>query len=54
MAAAETRDRGPGRSMLAKYGGECADCGATVERGDRMTYYRRTRDVVCSGCTEVV
>lgn len=51
-AARPADDRGRGRVMEARYGGECADCGATVERGDTMTYYRRTREVVCAACEE--
>lgn len=40
-----------GRQMLAKYGGECAECGQAVEKGQTMTYYRATREVVCSECS---
>jgi hypothetical protein len=50
-AAIERGDRGYGRQMAARYGGECADCGSKIERGDTMTYYRRTRECVCGTCT---
>lgn len=39
-----------GRQMVAKYGGECAECGEAVSRGESMTYYRATREVVCASC----
>lgn len=32
-AERDPADRGTGRQMQARYGGECADCGAKVERG---------------------
>lgn len=48
--ARESGQRIGGRRMAAKYGGECAECGAAVARGDSMTYYRATREVVCADC----
>ena len=51
-AAIERGDRGHGRQMTARYGGECAECQMKIERGDYMTYYRRTRELVCAACTE--
>lgn len=50
--AIEAGDRGYGRDMQARYGGQCAECSATIERGSWMTYYRRTRECVCGACTE--
>lgn len=48
--AADPDPRGPGRTMYARYAGECAECREPVEKGDPMTYYRRTREVVCADC----
>lgn len=45
-------DRGYGRRMTARYDGACAACGETVAKGEPMTYYRRTREVVCAACEE--
>lgn len=50
QAAQASGVRTGGRRMVARYGGECAECGGTVDRGDTMTYYRATREVVCFGC----
>lgn len=47
LAEAEAGDRGAGRWLTARYSGACANCGAEVERGDRVRYYRRTREIVC-------
>lgn len=49
-AIRESGQRVGGRQMSAKYDGECAECGCTVSRGDSMTYYRATREVVCAAC----
>lgn len=50
-AMKEAGDRGRGRQMTAKYPGECAECGNAVDRGEPMTYYRLTREVVCESCS---
>jgi len=49
---AHAGERGYGKPMLARYGGDCAECGKPVEKGDPMTYYRRTREVVCASCAK--
>lgn len=41
-----------GRRMLARYGGECRECGAGIEKDEAMTYYSRTRTIVCASCTQ--
>lgn len=50
QAAREAGARIGGRVMTAKYGGECADCGQTIERGDQITWYRSTSEAVHVHC----
>jgi hypothetical protein len=50
LEAGARDDRGARRWLEARYPGACADCGAEVERGDRVLYFRRTRAVVCASC----
>ena len=49
--AVESGERGAGRYMRAKYEGTCADCSEPVAKGDPMTYYRMTREVICEACS---
>lgn len=49
-AMAEAGERGRGRVMLARYGGECADCGGRIERGDPMVWFRTTKEAVHATC----
>lgn len=39
-------DRGPARHMEARYGGVCADCGEPFDKGDRIAWYRLTKEAV--------
>lgn len=40
-----------GRRMTARYEGECRECGTTVERGEAMTYYKRSKSIKCEACS---
>lgn len=51
QAAQTAGVRTGGRQMLARYTGTCAECGGVVEKGQPMTYYRATREVVCGSCS---
>lgn len=51
MAARESGDRGRGRAMLARFSSSCDDCGATIEKGSPITYYRTTREAICASCS---
>lgn len=44
--------RGPGRSMLSRYPGVCADCGGPIERDARIVWYRLTKEAVHADCQE--
>lgn len=46
----ERGDRGPGRPMLSRYAGTCADCGGDIERGSAILWYRVTREAVHAEC----
>jgi hypothetical protein len=46
-AGAPRGERGAGRWLDARYPGTCADCGAEAERGSRVLYFCRTREIVC-------
>jgi hypothetical protein len=48
-AAVESGDRGRGKQMMSRYAGTCADCGAAIEKGSPITYYRTTREAVHGG-----
>jgi DNA repair exonuclease SbcCD ATPase subunit len=49
-AMLEQGNRGHCRTMTSRYGGTCADCGATFDRGDPIGWYRLTKQAVCSTC----
>jgi len=38
--------------MVAKYPGECRDCGARIARGCTITYHGRGAGVSCSACAQ--
>ena len=44
--------RGFARTMLARYGGPCAKCGETIEKGDQIHWFRLTREALCAACGE--
>jgi hypothetical protein len=39
-----------GRTLIARYPGECRKCGADVARGDTVRYFKRAKAVECEGC----
>jgi DNA repair exonuclease SbcCD ATPase subunit len=45
-------DRGRGRAMLSRYRGECPECGAAIEKGAEIVYYRVTREALHAACVE--
>ena len=43
--------QGVGKVMTSRYDGECSECGAATAKGETITYYRRTKSVVCEECS---
>lgn len=39
-----------GRTLVAKYAGECRTCGADVAEGDTVVYFKRSKAVECEAC----
>jgi hypothetical protein len=38
------------RLIIARYDGTCRDCGAELEAGQRIRYYKRSREAACETC----
>lgn len=39
-----------GRWLLSRFPGECRSCERAVDRGERVFYFKRTREVECESC----
>jgi hypothetical protein len=39
-----------GRPLTARYPGECRKCGTSIDRGERVLYFKRAKAVECERC----